>query len=93
MKIGIKRHLKRAALSLLHMGYYDGEYDDILPGDIYVLDKPDIRNPFIDTIEDKVEVVEIKQDHILFKHLLGGELIGQGSLSRRSFLKKYFREK
>ncbi len=93
MKIGIKRHLKRMALSLIHMGFYDPEYDDIMARDIYVLDSPDIRNPFVDTIEDKVEVIKTKQNHILFKHLLGGEDLGRSSLSKRDFLKKYFREK
>jgi len=93
MKIGIKRHLKRVGLSLFYMGYYDPEFDDIQPGDIYILDTADTRNPFIDSPDEKVEILEVKQGHILFKHLIGGEIVGRDSFSKAEFLKRYSREK
>ena len=93
MKIGFKRHLKRIALSLFHMGYYCDEYDDILPGDIYVLDSDDAHNPFKDIDLPKVEIVKVKNDYLFFKQLQSGMSVGSDSMSKKDFLKKYFREK
>ena len=96
MKIGIKRHLKRVALSLLNMGYYSAEYDDILPGDIYVLDTADARDPFSDTKDKKVEIISTqkskckREDYLRFRHF---DDMGLENMTRKDFLKKYFREK
>jgi hypothetical protein len=95
MKIRIRRHLKRLVLTLVHMGFYDPEWDDILPDDVYVLDSVEARNPFSESFgkpdKEHVAVIAVKDDHVQYRHLYVDRDIE--SLPKRDFLKKYFRDK
>lgn len=96
MKIGIKRRLKRVVLSLFNMGFYDSKYNDIQPGDIYTLDTPDTRNPFVKSDDKQVQIIHVQyvkhvsEYYVRFRHLYDDQ--GQENMEKHAFLKKYFRE-